>query len=95
MKKDIIISEICKIVSDGKWWLPASIDNYSHWTIGITDDLDRQNQEHEMNGKNVTCWYDWPADTVRIARAVEKYFTDRRMNGDTGGGQNPTYVYIF
>ena len=48
-----------------------------------------------MDGENVTCWYDWPANTVRIARAVEKHFLDRGMNGGKDGGQNPTSVYIF
>jgi hypothetical protein len=37
----------------------------------------------------------WQADSEGIARDVEKYFLGKGMKGDTGGGENPTYVYIF
>ena len=70
-------------------------DKYRHWTIGITDDLKMRKQEHESDGKDVTYWNGWPADSEKVARTVEKYFKDKKMNGGTGGGQNPTYVYIF
>jgi len=64
---------------------------YSIWTIGITDNPDRRRKEHD----NPKYWKQWKADTETIARNVEKYFLDKGMNGDTGGGETPNYVYIF
>lgn len=70
-------------------------EKYSHWTIGVTNSLNRRKGEHADDGKNVDYWRGWPADTERIARAIEKRFTDLGMDGATGGGANPAYVYIF
>ena len=64
---------------------------YSIWSIGITDDADRRKGEH----KNPKYWHDWRADSETIARNVEKYFLDKGMEGDTGGGESANYVYIF
>ena len=68
---------------------------YSIWTVGITDDLVRRKGEHETAGENVKYWHDWKADTETIARSVESYFIDKGMKGGAGGGDHPTYVYIF
>jgi len=65
--------------------------NYSAWTIGITDNPNRRKEEHN----NPKFWMQWGADTETIARNVEKYFLDKGMKGDTGGGKSPNYVYIF
>ena len=75
-----IISEIESIVI-----------HYPSWTIGITDDPDRRRQEHG----NPTRWYSWNAVLESSARSVEKYFLDKGMNGATGGGISPHYIYIF
>ena len=64
---------------------------YSYWTIGITDDPERRKGEHD----NPRFWQHWKADGESIARNVEKYFLDGGMKGGTGGGENPTYVYVF
>ena len=64
---------------------------YSSWTIGITDDPNRRNREHN----NPKRWHHWRADTEAIARRVEKHFIDKGMKGDIGGGESPNYVYIF
>ena len=64
---------------------------YSIWTIGITDGPDRRKTEHG----NPKYWHQWRADTETIARNVEKYFLDKGMKGNTGGGEHPNYVYIF
>jgi hypothetical protein len=37
----------------------------------------------------------WQADTEAIVRNVEKYFLDKGMKGDTGGGEHSTYIYSF
>ncbi len=66
----------------------------SIWTIGITDNPDRRYGEHRAEGKNVKNWRYWEAGSEEGARRIE-YFLDRGMKGDTGGGTNPTYVYIF
>jgi len=69
--------------------------DYSIWYIGITEDPDRRKREHEDEGKNTKFWIQWKADTETIARNVEEYFIDKGMKGGTGGGENPTYVYVF
>ncbi|MDE0526156.1 MAG: hypothetical protein OXI27_06130 [Thaumarchaeota archaeon] len=83
MDKDSIIAAIDRKVTE-----------YFVWTIGVTADPDKRRQQH-ANNKNVSNWKAWPADSEEIARAVEKHFLDLGMKGDTGGGKNPTNVYIF
>jgi hypothetical protein len=68
---------------------------YKIWTIGITDNPERRKSQHDTEGKNTTHWKDWKADNESIARNVEKYFLDKGMKGSTGGGEHPTYVYVF
>lgn len=68
---------------------------YSSWYIGVTDNPDERKSSHKSNGMNVTYWRSWPASSETIARSVEKYFIKKGMDGDAGGGMNPTYVYIF
>jgi hypothetical protein len=68
---------------------------YTSWTVGITNDPARRKGEHENAGKSVGLWKDWKADSEKIAREVEKYFLDKGMKGGGGGGDKPTYVYIF
>jgi len=65
------------------------------WTIGITDDPVRRKAEHDGQGNDTKHWKDWKADTETIARSVEKQFLDKGMKGGTGGGEHPTYVYVF
>jgi len=69
--------------------------DYKIWTIGITDDPERRKSEHNSEGENTTYWKDWKADTETIARNIEKHFLDKGMKGKTGGGEHPTYVYVF
>ena len=69
----------------------AETKKYSIWTIGVTDDPDRRKIEHG----DPKYWMQWRADTETIARNVEKYFIEKGMNGATGGGEHPNYVYIF
>ena len=73
----------------------SAIDNivihYPSWTIGITNDPDRRKREHG----NPVRWEQWYAVTETTARNVEKHFLGKGMQGDTGGGISPNYVYIF
>jgi len=69
--------------------------DYKIWTIGITDDPERRKTEHDAKGESTTYWKDWKADTETIARNVETLFLSRGMKGGTGGGDHPTYVYVF
>lgn len=98
MKARLIIGEIDKKVEririTDKPNLPLS-KKYPYWYIGITDDADRRKEEHKSDGKDVTFWNSWPADTEAIARQVEKHFLDCGMDGGGGGGTNPNLVYIF
>ena len=69
----------------------AKSKKYSIWTVGITNNLERRKGEHD----NPKYWTGWKADSERDARDIEKHFIDKGMKGDTGGGDNPTFVYIF
>ncbi len=91
---DAIKDKVSKVKITDKPNLSLS-EKYGYWTIGVTNNLDRRKSEHASAGKNVDHWKGWPADTEKIARATEKRFTDLGMDGDTGGGTSPTYVYIF
>lgn len=71
--------------------IEAKVHNYSLWTIGITDDPEKHRGEYD----DPKYWKDWRANTETIARNVEKYFLNKGMKGDTGGGNIPNYVYIF
>ena len=65
--------------------------NYSIWTIGVTDDLERRRIEHG----NPSFWYHWDADFEQVARNVESYFLDKGMKGGTSGLGKADHVYIF
>ena len=65
--------------------------NYSAWTIGVTDDLERRKGEHN----NPQYWHQWDAATESIARRIETYFLDKGCKGAGGGRGNANYVYIF
>lgn len=67
------------------------VSSYSAWTIGVTDDPVRRKTEHGSPQN----WYQWDADTERIARDVEAYFIAKGMKGGTGGPGRADYVYIF
>jgi hypothetical protein len=75
--------------------MTARTKDYKIWTVGITDDPTRRKGEHETTGENIEYWLDWKADTETIARTVESYFLAKGMKGGAGGGERPTYVYIF
>lgn len=68
---------------------------YKTWTIGVTDDLDRRRAEHKRDGKKTSRWRYWNADTERDARAVERHFLARGMQGGSGGAGQADYVYVF
>ncbi|MFH1224853.1 MAG: hypothetical protein V1676_03540 [Candidatus Diapherotrites archaeon] len=85
-------SEIIKAI-EGRV-MAAESKNYSIWTVGITNNPGRRKNEHESE-KNVRHWNDWKADSENEARDIEKYFLAKGMKGEAGGGENPTYVYIF
>lgn len=98
MKAERIIEEINKIV--GKIGIkgktnPTLTEKYPYWYIGVTDDAERRRQEHANEGQDMTHWHTWPADSVTVARRVERYFQDLGMDGDVGGGTNPNLVYIY
>lgn len=73
----------------------SEIENTAHyypgWTIGLTDDPVRRRREHD----NPISWYYWDAVLESSARTIERYFLDKGMNGASGGGIYPHYVYIF
>ena len=66
-------------------------EKHTTWTIGITDNPAQRWLEHNKPKD----WYVWQANSESEARAIEKVYLDKGMEGDVGGGKNPTYLYIF
>jgi hypothetical protein len=87
MEKPQIISEIEKRVLRKK-------NDYTLWTIGITDTPKSRKDQHIDNGKDVSEWADWSIHSESDAREIEEHFLDKGMRGDTEGG-SVKYVYIF
>lgn len=97
MKEQLIIDEIdakVKNTSINSQHPPLS-KKYPSWYIGITDNPDERKASHKSKGAKVSHWRSWPADSESIARRVERHFKNLGMRGGTGGGKNPTYVYIY
>ena len=71
---------------------------YSDFYIGITNDVERRLfGEHNVNKKQGAAW--WivrEAINKATAQAVEEYYLDKGMQGDTGGGnEDTTFVYCY
>jgi len=69
--------------------------SYDKLTIGTTDNPECRKSKHKSEGKSIAQWEHWKADTETIARKIEKHFLDKGMKNDIGGGEHPTYVYVF
>jgi len=89
MDKSQIISEIEGRVSRAKK------EDYSIWTVGVTDTPKIRKDQHDNDGKEVKHWKDWSTDSEKDGRDIEEYFLDKGMKGDTGGRGSASYVYIF
>lgn len=70
--------------------------NYKAYYIGITNDIDRRLfGEHNVSRK-YGWWIYCDAINKDHAQAVEKYFLEKGMKGDTGGGSSDSvYVYCY
>lgn len=69
---------------------------YSDFYVGITNDIERRLFEEHKVSKENAWWIYRVADTKAVAQAVEEYFLDKGMRGDTGGGtEDTTYVYCY
>lgn len=81
MDADQIIREIERLVQR----------DYGNWYVGITADPEQRKADHG----NPATWRAWDAESEGEARAVERYFLARGMDGGVGGGADPTYVYVY
>lgn len=74
----------------------SSKQYYSDFYIGITNDVSRRLfTEHNVD-KNNAWWIYREAINKATAQAVEEYYLDKGMKGDTGGGtDDSTYVYCY
>ena len=71
-------------------------NKWNDFYVGITDNIDeRLHGFHKVPKEGH--WYRWcKADSEQIARDVEKYFLEKGMDGDTGGGDSDTvFVYCY
>lgn len=74
--------------------------SYTAWRIGLTHDLvERKANWRDTEGKDVSCWTCWEADSLSDAQDIESYYINtKKMKGGTGGDLSPrktVYVYIF
>jgi len=75
--------------------------SYSDWSIGVTNDPDRQFIDHG----NPPFWTTWEADNIIVAREVEHYFLNQfpllksqRMKAvkhEELDEKRTLYIYIF
>ena len=77
--------------ADIKAAITKIVGRYSAWTVGVTDSPTRRKKEHG----NPSHWHQWNAATELVARRIEAHFLAKGMHGDTGGGGDADYVYIF
>lgn len=69
---------------------------YSDFYIGITNDIERRLFGEHRVSKKVGWWIYCQADSKASAQAVEEFYLDKGMFGDTGGGNEDTvYVYCY
>ena len=69
---------------------------YSDFYIGITNDIERRLFGEHKVSKERGWWIFREGDTKDVAQAVEEYYLDKGMQGDTGGGKEDTiYVYCY
>ena len=64
---------------------------YDAWYIGITEKPKVRKQQHGHPLK----WGLWELSNPITAREIEKHFLDKGMKGNSGGGTNTIYVYVF
>ena len=69
---------------------------YSDFYIGITNDVERRLFTEHKVLRGSGWWIFRQADCKASAQAVEEYYLDKGMRGDTGGGNEDTiYVYCY
>jgi hypothetical protein len=90
MKKQDIIREIIQKVG---------FTDFDGWQIGLTQNPDKSETQWKEEGRNVSSWAAWAADSVEEAREIESYFVnEKKMKGGTPGEFSPyrvLHVFIF
>ena len=72
--------------------------NYNAYYIGITNEIDRRlfGEHNVTKTPNKAWWIYGEVINKDHAQAVEKYFLEKGMKGDTGGGsRDSVYVYCY
>ena len=87
---DTIVNEINNHLSQ------SGKRDYSDFYIGITNDVRRRMFEEHNVAKDKSWWIYRTAEDSETARKVEKYFLDKGMRGDNGGGnESSNIVYCY
>ena len=86
-----------KIITDINAAMEKHGDGRYGWYVGVTNDPRRRLfVEHKVKEKGASGYWMWrEADSVAIARSVEKAYLDAGNKGGTGGGINPKFVYAY
>lgn len=69
--------------------------DYSDWYIGITKDLDEELFNlHKFEENSI--WISFGADTDEVAKKIEKYFLDKKTEGNpTDLEEDTRIVYVY
>ena len=68
--------------------------DYSDWYVGISEDPKNRLDQHNVSDENFP--RTWDTESEQRARDIEDYFVNvLETQGDTGGGDRPTYVYVY
>ena len=86
--------QIIKAIEE--YWEKHNITNPKKLYIGITSDINRRLFGFHNVDEKRNLWIHCPADNIRTARMVEKYFLNFGMQGGDGGGKDRyTVVYCY
>lgn len=86
--------QIIKAIEE--YWEKHNITNPKKLYIGITSDINRRLFGFHNVDEKRNLWIHCPADNIRTARMVEKYFLNFGMQGGDGGGNDrSTVVYCY
>lgn len=94
---NVFMATKVKIIADINEHLQKSTKKYySDFYIGITNDIERRLFAEHKVSRQYGWWIYREADSKTVAQAVEEYFLDKGMKGDTGGGDNRSFfVYCY
>jgi len=95
MKMDYHVMDYKTLIKRIESYMSKFTGDYSDWFVGITNDLDEELFElHRVDEKGI--WISFGADTEEVAKKVQKYFLDKKTDGQVKNSQmEDRIVYVY